>query len=213
MINKIHVKPIAAMLALSVGVLSAGSALAFGPGGQPGSGHGPRGMGPGPMMMKMTFQEIDTDGNGVITYEELRLIGPNRAAEGDTDGDGALSLEEVQAMAMSRAAERAAMMFQKMDKDGDGLVQLSELPRPRGTGMIFDRMDRDNDGSITEVEFEVAKVLMAEHMQDRMKKGGSQHGPDGGCHGGYRGHGGHGDRMQRNAPGSQAPAMPAPEQD
>ncbi|WP_163025802.1 EF-hand domain-containing protein [Chachezhania antarctica] len=156
-------KPALAVLALGVGVLAAGSALAFGPS---------RGAAPEPGFMEISFAEIDIDGDGEISFEELRSMGTARMQAIDTDNSGGLSLEEMQAAAVARASDRAAGMFERMDRNGDAEVTADELPKPRRTGMMFDRMDRDSSGTISEEEFAEAKT----HMQERMKKG--HHGKD-----------------------------------
>ncbi len=117
-----------------------------------------------------TFQELDTDGNGEITQEEMAARGAARFAANDTDGDGFLTQEEIEAAAMSRAADRAARMIERMDANNDGKLALDELKSRTDGDRMFDRVDADDSGSISEEEF--AK------MQDRMKqRHGKKSGP------------------------------------
>lgn len=81
------------------------------------------------------FAALDTDGNGLLTREELaaaRDRGPGRGrarlAQADTDGDGALSLAELQALRPGLTVEQ----FNRMDANGDGLIGADERPRFRG---------------------------------------------------------------------------------
>ncbi|KIC13838.1 EF-hand domain-containing protein [Leisingera sp. ANG-Vp] len=137
-----HVKFIAVIVA-AAGVAAGGAALAKGYG-----HHGP----------KMSFEEIDADGNGEVTKAELQAMKEARFAKADADGDGKLTLEEMQAHAQERANERAAQMLERFDKDGDGALSKDELPQPRRAGKMFDRMDADGSGGISKEEFEEARM-------------------------------------------------------
>lgn len=141
--------------------LTAGVALAQGPGfGGPGFD------GPGP---RFSFQELDADGNGEVTREEMQAHRAARFAEADSDGDGKLSLEEMQAQAQKRAAERAANMLKRLDTDGDGALSPEEMPGPRREGRMdrmFEHMDQDESGGISEQEFTEAREQMRHHRME-----------------------------------------------
>lgn len=136
--------------------------------------HGPDGMGmmgPGPMF---DFAEIDANGDGKITKEELAAHRAARAAALDADKDGKISAAELQAQIearmSARAADMAARMIEMRDTDGDGLLSAAELAEPpMGTmgDRMFDRADADDDGAITEDEVEAARERMAERMEGR----------------------------------------------
>ncbi|MGR3760205.1 EF-hand domain-containing protein [Roseobacteraceae bacterium NS-SX3] len=141
-----------AVIVASASLIGAGAALA-----QPGFGpHGAR----------MSFEEIDSDGNGEISKAEMEAVKEARFAAADANGDGKLSLEEMQAQGAKRAAERAERMLKRLDSDGDGALSLAELPSPRRHGDMFTRIDADGSGGVSKEEFEA----MREH------RGGKRHG-------------------------------------
>ena len=63
-----------------------------------------------------------------------------------TNGDGGISAEEMIAAAGQRAEDRAAQMIERFDENGDGILQLEEMPQ-RGedrAGRMFERVDADD---------------------------------------------------------------------
>jgi len=132
---------------------------------------------------EIEFSAVDTNGDGLLTMAELEAVGAARFTAADTDGDGALSVEEIVALrdadASARAERRASRMLNRLDENGDGVLQMEEMAETRPPlDRMFERVDTDEDGAISEAEFDEAR----ERMGDR------RHG-----HGGDRRHGG-GDR-------------------
>ena len=116
-------------------------------------GEGPRGV----RGMLINFTDLDLNGDGLITLDEVREQRDARFAAADADGDGLLSADELTAQSAERAAERVAKMIAQFDENDDGMLSVTELPKPRGgqdrAERIFERLDADGDGAITEAEF------------------------------------------------------------
>lgn len=137
----------------------------------------------GPDGERPTFEQLDVDGSGEITTEDMEALRANRFAEIDTNGDGSVSAEEFAAHAEDRAAERAAEMFARLDADGDGMLSRDVLEsRGRGDGgsRMISRADTDNSGGVSAEEFEAAQERMAEMRGKRGEgRGGKDRGGEG----------------------------------
>lgn len=140
-----------------------------------------------PVGPEFLFSQLDLDGDGGITLEEIANAPEARFAALDTDGNGAVDRDELLAAAEARAAARVDRMLARADADGDGLLTQEELAEMRGgrgptPERLFARVDADGDGIVTEAEFDA----MAERMmggEGRMRPGverffGHGHGPD-----------------------------------
>ncbi|WP_298257618.1 EF-hand domain-containing protein [uncultured Litoreibacter sp.] len=130
---------------------SVGLALAFTPMmAQAKGGHGPR----------VTFEELDADGNGSITKAEMQAHRNARFASADTNGDGSLSRDELVAHAKAgkegRMERRVDKMMKRMDADGNGSLSKEEMVDAGGKnkGNRFSRLDKDGNGEISKAEFE-----------------------------------------------------------
>ena len=121
----------------------------------------------------MTFEQLDVDGSGEITTEDLDAFKSQRFAELDANGDGSVDLEEFTAHAQARAGERAAEMFARLDADGDGSLSRDVLESRMGRGpgeRMISRFDTDDSGGVSAEEFEAAREKMAER-RDKFRKG------------------------------------------
>ena len=99
---------------------------------------------------------LDTDKNGVLTLDEFlnaRLMrGPRsgtRARGANAGGGGAIENNERRARMRERMVERITKQFHDIDTDGDEIVTLAEFQEA-----TFDRMDRDGDGVLNAEELE-----------------------------------------------------------
>jgi hypothetical protein len=133
-------RPIAYAL-IAAAVIGAGASLALAQGGYK-EGHGPGGR----MMHRM-----DLNGDGAITPAEAGAVRTVRFLSLDTDGDGIITEEEMQARMQKRVAERVAKRFAMMDRNGDGRVERAEFEESGAAR--FARRDTDGDGRISQEEF------------------------------------------------------------
>ncbi|MCX7560841.1 EF-hand domain-containing protein [Sulfitobacter sp. F26204] len=128
------------------------------------------------------FKEIDADGSGAITQEELKAHAAARFAtvdtnkdgfltpdemrghrggkraekmlkRHDTNGDGKLDAAELEKAAEGRHGRRAAKMMQRADTNGDGKLSLEEMSGRHDPAKMFERLDADKDGSLSAEEF------------------------------------------------------------
>lgn len=113
--------------------------------GKHGYGHGQR----------PAFEDVDTNGDGKITKDEMQARADDRFGEADSDGDGAISRDEMIAKAMARVEKRVDRMMDRMDADGDGEVTQAEMQqmRDKRMGRMMERMDTDGDGAVSKEEF------------------------------------------------------------
>lgn len=129
---------------------------------------------------RMTFETLDTNGDGAVTQAELDALRESRFAEFDANGDGSVTLEEFTARAQVRSAERATAMFERLDADGDGVLSRDVLEtqgRGRGDrGNIIARLDTDGDGAVSKEEFEAMKARRADMREGRGHRRGGEGG-------------------------------------
>ena len=111
-----------------------------------------------------SFEELDVNGDQMISPQEMADHAQSQFNKADTNKDGLLSEEEITAMHMARAAKiaksRHAKMVKKLDKDGDGLLSFVEMQAARKAPNIdrmFKHLDKDSDGMISAEEFASAK--------------------------------------------------------
>lgn len=132
----------------------------------------------GDMQAGPSFSELDVDGSGGITAEDLEAMKAARFAEVDADGDGTVTADELTAHRTARAEEqrqnRSEQMISRLDTDGDGVLSQDELAGGQREGRngsagksLIDRADADGDGQVSEEEFEAAKAAMKERGDRR----------------------------------------------
>lgn len=114
------------------------------------------------------FEEMDVNGDGQVTQEEMQAHRQARFAQIDTNGDGALSLDELTANGVSKAADRASRMLERFDANGDGVLSAEELPQQRRGGKMFERADANGDGMLSAEEY--AEVSEKMHKRGKHKR-------------------------------------------
>lgn len=102
------------------------------------------------------FSQMDTNGDGQVTAEEINAQATARFVAADVDGNGALSMEEMQVAAQSMQTQR---LLKRFDANGDGALSAEELAMPEsGKGAKrFERMDADNSGDVSLEEMQARR--------------------------------------------------------
>lgn len=108
--------------------------------------------GPGHMRTMGAFghemlKDVDTNGDGALSQEEINAAVDGRFAEFDADRNGSLSLAEFQALWAEITKPISVRAFQFLDPDGDAVVTKAELDDRFGT--IVSRFDRNDDGMLS----------------------------------------------------------------
>lgn len=130
-----------------------------------------------PRSPEIVFEELDLNGDGAITLEEMTGAGDARFAEADANGNGTLDRDELLARAQERAERGVDRMIERVDANGDGALSQEEMANMRegrrgpNPARMFERIDADGDGSISQGEFETA----LETMRERRGGFGGQH--------------------------------------
>ena len=94
------------------------------------------------------INKFDADGN--VTRGELESASASRAQKIDTNGDGIITLDELQRGKESRKAERMQRHLTEADTNGDGQVGVDEFSAQHVQRIM--RHDNDGDGVISESE-------------------------------------------------------------
>ena len=129
-----------------IGLAAFGASLAYAQG-------GPRGD------IRPNFEQIDANGDGVLTLEEFQNQGQAKFAETDTNGDGMLSADELTEAAARQRAQMIERLIAAKDTNGDGMLSLEEMA-PRNPGKFFGKADTDGNGEISQAEWEAAQGQM-----------------------------------------------------
>ena len=109
--------------------------------------------------IKQVVRAMDTDGDGLVSFEEFELPEKRRGADrleaADTDGDGNISRAEMEAQLAEHVAadtERAEKRFEQADINGDGFVTPEERKQ-----VAFEMLDENQDGYLSAEELAKAR--------------------------------------------------------
>jgi len=148
---------------------------------------GGMGMAGGQRMAQLSFADLDTNGDGQLTLDELTARPADHFASADANGDGGLSADEMTEMMLSQMQDRiatmAAQMVTRLDANKDGLVQADEM-KPMGNDgagleRMFSIMDVNGDGAVSEEEFDLVTQRLGQMQQRMGERGGEGHGMTG----------------------------------
>ncbi len=116
-----------------------------------------------------TFEDLDTNGDSVITQAELDAKQAAKFTENDLNGDGFLDTTELLQAAKGRLAKGprgdadptaiAAKIITRSDTDGDGRISGDEAKGPLARN--FDSADSNGDGFIDADELKAGLVKRA----------------------------------------------------
>lgn len=119
-----------------------------------GHGRGPGGFG-GPDAGRM-IERHDANGDGKVSLEEFQGRNKERFAEMDVNGDGYITEDEVRSEMgtmrgrwQGRGERGPGAMIERHDANEDGKVSAEEFPGPAER---FSELDKDGDGFITQDE-------------------------------------------------------------
>lgn len=121
----------------------------------------------GGQQQRPSFEQLDANGDGMVTLEEMQNSAQAKFNESDTNGDGQLSVDELTAAAERERSRMIERLMEKKDTNGDGMLSLEEMAPPNA-GRLFERADADGDGAISLEEWEAAK----EHMRGQRGSNG-----------------------------------------
>ena len=94
------------------------------------------------------WDKMDVNGDGELSADEMDAKTAEFLSKADTDGNGAISKAEIKAFHEARRAERKEA--RNPDKNGDGVVDRTEYLN--AAQERFDKMDKDGNGVISEDE-------------------------------------------------------------
>lgn len=133
-------------------------------------GFGMMGMGQFGMSLGMA-DDMDENGDGVISPSEARAARTARLEEFDADGDGNLSIAEFETLHSAAIREMMVDRFQYLDADGNGEVTAEEMNAPVERMSRFMRM-QNRSGAGRENDDDGDRPARQRQNDDDMPRGG-----------------------------------------
>ncbi|MCF6317393.1 MAG: calcium-binding protein [Marinosulfonomonas sp.] len=114
---------------------------------------------------QISFETLDTNGDGKLTLAEMAAQKKARFTATDTNGDGMLSADEMLAQGKARMGDRMAKrmeprigkMIERRDANGDGMLSIGEMEATAKGDLLFERLDANGDGAISAEEYAARK--------------------------------------------------------
>lgn len=156
---KLTTLTLGAALATTVATAALGQGMRFGP--MVGPFEGSRG--------KAIFQNIDTNGDKLLSPNEIRAYEASQIKGLDANGDGFLTADEIAAkmteMSKARLTAWATRMANRFGKDGKVSVDaIAKIPLP--FDRVMQRMLKVGGGKVSQATFEAVEVMGGFGRQD-----------------------------------------------
>ncbi|VDO05777.1 unnamed protein product [Rodentolepis nana] len=133
--------------------------------------------------LKKMIKEVDTDGNGLIDFNEFIGLMTMRAIKSssedslmpafrvfDRDGNGYITLSELRNLGENLTVEQVEEMIREADVDGDGQIDYQEFVRMmryklteeqnRVLKEAFSILDKNGSGTITATDLEIVMATL-----------------------------------------------------
>ena len=141
----------ALVIGLATSALAQGGPQGSGPGGdRPAFGHHGGSGGPSRFSARQ-LAILDTNGDGVVSQEEIAAEHGRLLGAADIDGDGQLSADEFRRRGTFFIRLGTTTFFDLIDVNGDQQISQDELNQPMGRWFV--RKDTNKDGNIDAEEF------------------------------------------------------------
>lgn len=139
----------------------------------------------GTQMLEQRFQQLDANGDGRLTADEAGHADWFKRL--DREGKGFVTLEQIQQISRlmenvlangsssRQLAQSGEVLFQWLDKNGDGKLTRDELPKADS----FERLDLNHDGFVTLAEAKAALKSLAAKSPGLPSVQGAAPGADG----------------------------------
>jgi Ca2+-binding EF-hand superfamily protein len=100
------------------------------------------------------FQRLDKDQSGALTFEEFASAMKMRFSRIDANGDGKITEKEISAVAQKMQSQQGGQMaerfMKRFDVNSDGVVTANEIQQRQKK--MFARFDRNKDGKLEMTE-------------------------------------------------------------
>lgn len=106
-----------------------------------------------------SFDKLDGDHNGVLTYKELQPKAEQRLMRVDANKDGQVSAAEIDAMLQKAMEKRRDRILKALDADANGMISKEEINRY--VEALVKAADTDGNGGVSLDEarkFKLAKL-------------------------------------------------------